>query len=119
MNVDFKLNDSRILLNLLLELAVRLNYCQMAEILAVATVFSRESDSVAVKAWVLKIEGVQERHADLLLKNEVTGAGLLDGILKREDMERWGVPGEPAARIMQAVELAREGESRELTSLPL
>ena len=69
-------------------------------------VLNRGSPSVAVKAWAQRILGVTERHALILEHNEVTGAGLLDGLIKREDLERLGVPGEPAARIMKAVELA-------------
>jgi len=83
--------------------------------LAVAAVLNRESNSAAVKAWALQINGFDAEDAEFLVKNKVTGAGLLDGIITEINLERWGMPGEPAARIMKAVKLARgEGGSREV-----
>ena len=90
---------------------------QMAALaaLAVAAVLNRESNSAAVKAWALQINGFDAEDAEFLVKNKVTGAGLLDGIITEINLERWGMPGEPAARIMKAVKLARgEGGSREV-----
>ena len=77
------------------------------EALAVAAVLNRESDSAAVEAWAMQITGVKETHALILVENEVTGAGLLDGIITKSDLLEVGIPLEPAARIMKAIELAR------------
>ena len=80
--------------------------------LAVAAVLNRESDSAAVKAWALQI--IDAEDADFLVKNKVTGADLLSGLITEEKLLIWHMPGAPAARIMKAVELARdEGASRE------
>ena len=80
-----------------------------------AEVLNRESDSADVKAWALQINGIDAEDADFFVTNKVTGAGLLDGIITEINLERWGMPGEPAARLMKAVKLARgEGGSREV-----
>ena len=55
----------------------------------------------------MQIKGVKKKHALIIVENEVTGAGLLDGIITEEKLLLWRMPGEPAARIMKAVELAR------------
>jgi len=63
--------------------------------LAVAAVLNRGSDSADVKAWALQINGVKEKHALILVENEVSGAGLLDGIITKNDLLDVGMPLEP------------------------
>ena len=67
----------------------------MAEALAVAAVLNRESDSADVKAWALQINGIDAEDADFFVKNKVTGAGLLDGIITKSDLIDVGMPLEP------------------------
>jgi len=55
-----------------------------------------------VSKWALTIDGVTPIHTDILFHNEITGADMLDRVTG-EMLERWGLPGGPAGRIMSAL----------------
>jgi hypothetical protein len=52
--------------------------------------------------WALAIDGIIADDENILVKNRITGADLLDRVTE-EKLERWGMPGGPAGRIMSAV----------------
>lgn len=63
-----------------------------------------------VAMWALTIDGITSSHTDILLKNEVTGADMLDSVTT-EGLERWGMPGGPAGRIMSVLAASRPVEA--------
>ena len=63
-----------------------------------------------VAKWVVKIHSITSAHADILFKNEITGEDLLDHVTE-EKLERWGMPGGPAGRIMSALAAVKSAES--------
>ena len=62
----------------------------------------RRLNVAEVAKWALTIRDIVSYHANFLVKNEVTGADLLDRVTE-EKLERCGMPGGPAGRIMAAV----------------
>lgn len=53
----------------------------------------------------MTIDGVTPVHTDILFQNEITGADMLDRVTG-EMLERWGLPGGPAGRIMSSINSA-------------
>ena len=55
-----------------------------------------------VANWAKTIHDITPQHADILVENEIKGADLLDRVTQA-DLERWGMAGGPAGRIMSAL----------------
>ena len=70
-----------------------------------------------VARWTASLTGLTSAHADILLKNEVTGADLLDGV-SIEGLHAVGMLLGPAVRIMAAlaaIKIAAAPASGDLT----
>ena len=63
-----------------------------------------------VAKWALSIDGVTPVHTDILFQNEITGADMLDRVTEKK-LERWGLPGGPAGRIMSALASINSAEA--------
>jgi hypothetical protein len=63
-----------------------------------------------VAEWALTICGITSTHTDILVNNEITGEDLLDRVTE-EKLERWGMPGGPAGRIMSALAAVKLAEA--------
>lgn len=55
-----------------------------------------------VANWAQSIPGISPDNTDILIKQAVAGADLLGGVTQVM-LERWGMPGGPALRLMNAV----------------
>ena len=64
-----------------------------------------------VADWVVKILGLAPRHADILVKNEILGADLLDRVTETS-LVSVGMPLGPAGRIMSAVRTSSMGTGK-------
>jgi hypothetical protein len=62
-------------------------------------------DVAEVAKWALTIRSVDTGDAAILFNNKITGEDLLDHVTE-EKLERWGMPGGPAGRIMSALAAA-------------
>lgn len=62
-----------------------------------------------VISWALQVVKLERRHAEKLREQEIKGPSLLE--MSRVDLERYGIPGGPAAELMKAI--------RELSPAPL
>jgi hypothetical protein len=49
---------------------------------------------------------LNEIHFDILIKEEITGCEFLD--LSQEELERWGMPGGPAKRLIKFAKECKE-----------
>ena len=71
---------------------------------AAPAVLTWSDDPEVMKVWALQI--IDPKYVNILVKHEVTGAGLLGGLITMSKLHMIGMPLGPAAKIMQAVELA-------------
>jgi hypothetical protein len=72
--------------------------------LGAAAAALRALDARGVAAWARSSGGVDARHAEVLLKEEVDGAALL--ALTADQLRGFGLPGGPASALARAVEAA-------------
>jgi hypothetical protein len=63
-----------------------------------------------VAKWASTIRSIDAGDAAILVKNKITGEDLLDRVTE-EKLERWGMPGGPAGRIMSALAAVKPAEA--------
>ena len=71
-----------------------------------------------VAKWAMTSINIKSEHADILLKNEVTGADLLDHVTEEKLILLYKMPGGPAGRIMSAVAAIKQAAVPSSRALP-